>query len=270
MKIRICGLDFDDIGTERAVREAFAGGQCFAVTPNALMLEDCLRVPAHLRLLARASLILPDGAGILRAAAKSGTPFVHGRVAGIDFGEALIRESARRGERVFLLGGGDGIARRAAEALRARHPSLTVAGTYWGYFDRDGEENRNLVGILRACRPTVLLVCLGYPAQEEWIAANLSRLPSVRVAVGLGGSFDVWAGKVHRAPRLWQRAGLEWAWRMLREPHRMENLPALLRFSRLSVKNAPPENVKMHMEANIRTNRLNENNENDKISSKPL
>ena len=248
MKIRVCGLDFDDIGTERAVRQAFSGGQCFAVTPNALMLSDCTRSPEHLRLLSHASLILPDGAGILRAAARAGTPFAHGRVAGIDFGEALLQASAQRGERVFLLGGKEGVARRAADRLRERYPALCIAGTYWGYFDRDGEENRNLIGFLRACRPSVLLVCLGYPAQEEWIFANLPRLPSVRAAVGLGGSFDVWAGDVKRAPLLWQRAGLEWAWRMLREPRRMEQLPDLIRFSHQCAKSAPGGYVKMHME----------------------
>ena len=271
MKIRVCGLDFDDIGIEKAVQEALTGGgQCFAVTPNALMLEDCTRVPAHLQLLARASLVLPDGSGVLRAAAHAGTPFRHGRAAGIDFGEALVRAAAMRGERVFLLGGGDGVARRAADALQARYPGLAVAGTFWGYFDRTGEENRNLLGVIRACRPAVLLVCLGYPAQEEWIAANLSSLPSIRVAVGLGGSFDVWAGDVPRAPLLWQRAGLEWAWRMLREPARMANLPALARFSRLSRASATKCNVKLHMEEAPGNAGLNKCYENDNFPSKPL
>lgn len=271
MKIRVCGLDFDDIGTEKAVRAALTGGgQCFAVTPNALMLEDCARVPEHLRLLSRASLILPDGAGVLRAAKHAGTPFAHGRVAGIDFGDGLVRAAAMRGERVFLLGGEDGVARRAADALLARYPTLRVAGTYWGYFNPRGEENRNLVGIIRACRPAVLLVCLGYPLQEEWIAANLPALPSVRAAVGLGGTFDVWAGRVRRAPALWQRAGLEWAWRMLREPERLSNLPALLRFSRLSREMSEKSDVKMHMEAARTESGTGKCNENDNFPSKPL
>ena len=271
MKIRVCGLDFDDMGTEKAVRTAFAGKEsCFAVTPNALMLEDCAREPAHLQLLSRASLVLPDGAGVLRAAKRSGTPFVHGRVAGIDFADALVRTAALRGERVFLLGGGDGVARRAADALQIRYPALRVAGTFWGYFNPHGEENRNLIGIIRACRPSVLLVCLGYPAQEEWIDANLPVLPSVRVAVGLGGTFDVWAGTVHRAPESWQKCGMEWAWRMLREPKRLAKLPALLRFSRLSRKLPQKSNVKMHMEKPQQKTASGKCNENDNFPSKPL
>ena len=166
--------------------------------------------------------------------------------------------------------GGEGCARRASDALGARYPGLAVAGTFWGYFDRTGEENRNLLGVIRACRPAVLLVCLGYPAQEVGIAANLSALPSVRVAVGLGGSFDVWAGDVPRAPLFWQRAGLEWAWRMLREPARMANLPALARFSRLSRASATKCNVKLHMEEATGNAGLNKCYENDNFPSKPL
>lgn len=250
MRIKVCGVEFDDIGVARAVREVLepSGDACFVVTPNALMLEDCAREPAHRRLLESASLVLPDGAGVVRAAKRAGTPFRYGRVAGIDFGEELMRACAARGERVFLLGGRDGVAARAAENLRQRYPSLCVCGTFWGYAERDGEENRNLIGIINACRPSVLLVCLGYPAQEEWIADNLPRLSTVRVAAGLGGTFDVWANDARRAPALWQRSGMEWAWRMLREPHRLAKLPSLIRFLRLCRQNASGTDSKLHME----------------------
>lgn len=271
MKIRVCGLDFDDIGIKGAVREALSGGgKCFVATPNALMLEDCMRTPEHRNLLSCASLLLPDGSGVVRAAARIGTPFVHGRAAGIDFGEELLRVSALRGERVFLLGGADGVAEQARAALILRHPGLKVVGTYWGYFDRTGEENRNLLGILNAVRPTVLLVCLGYPLQEEWIIRNLPRLPSVRVAAGLGGSLDVWAGRVRRAPHWCRRTGLEWAWRMLCEPHRLENLPALLRFSRFCRSDRLRTDGNLHMETACRPQDLNKCYENDNFESKPL
>lgn len=271
MKIRVCGLDFDDIGTERAAKEALTGNECcFVVTPNALMLEDCMRVPEHLRLLSGASLILPDGGGVVRAAARQGTPFAHGRVAGIDFGETLLCACAARGERVFLLGGRDGVAARAAENLRRRYPALTIAGTYWGYFDRNGEENHSLISVIRACRPSVLLVCLGYPLQEEWIARNLPLLPSVRVAAGLGGSLDVWAGAVRRAPLLWQKTGMEWAWRMLSEPRRLAKLPALIRFSRFCRKNMVETDGILHTENAPDSVNLRKCYENDNFTSKPL
>ena len=140
MKIRVCGLDFDDIGTEHAVRAALTGeNACFVVTPNALMLEDCARSPEHLRLLSGASLILPDGGGVVRAAARLGTPFAHGRVAGIDFGEALLSACAARGERVFLLGGADGVAACAAENLRRGLAAVWMSG-------RDGFVARRFSG----------------------------------------------------------------------------------------------------------------------------
>lgn len=271
MKIRVCGLDFDDIGIEHAVKEALSGGGgCFVATPNALMLADCMRTPEHRDLLSHASMLLPDGSGVVRAAARLGTPFAHGRVAGIDFGEELLRISALWGERVFLLGGADGVARQAGTVLTRRYPDLKIAGTYWGYFDRTGEENRNLLGILNAVHPTVLLVCLGYPLQEEWIVRNLPRLPSVKVAAGLGGSLDVWAGRVRRAPLWCRRAGLEWAWRMLCEPDRLKNLPALVRFFRFSNSDARKTDGKLHMETAQHSAELNKCYENDNFESKHL
>lgn len=270
MKVRVLGIDFDDLGAERAAKAALRGGACFAVTPNALILEDCARNLAHRALIGSASLILPDGAGVVRAAKRLGTPLSNGRVAGIDFAETLLRIAAESGERAFLLGGREGVAARAAERLRERFPNLSIVGTYWGYFDRAGEENRRLIGILRACRPTVLFVCLGYPAQETWIAENLPLLPSVKVSVGLGGSLDVWAGDVRRAPALLQNAGLEWAWRILREPSRLSRLPALIRFARLTRRTARKDHSKMPMESQDNRFDLNNCYENDNFSSKPL
>ena len=84
--------------------------------------------------------------------------------------------------------------------------------------------------MIRACRPDVLFVCFGFPAQEKWIAEHLDVLSDVRVIAGLGGSLDVWAGNLRRAPALFSRMGLEWAWRMMRQPKRLRGLPAIIRF----------------------------------------
>jgi N-acetylglucosaminyldiphosphoundecaprenol N-acetyl-beta-D-mannosaminyltransferase len=153
-------------------------------------------------------------------------------VAGISFGEALLAEAARRGDRVFLLGGKDGVAPRAAEKLQKKYPGLIICAAYWGYFEKSGEENRRVLDMIRACRPDILFVCFGFPVQEYWIRQNLPHLPSVRVAAGLGGSLDVWAGDVRRAPVFVQKWGLEWAWRMAAEPERLTQLPQILRFAR--------------------------------------
>ena len=86
------------------------------------------------------------------------------------------------------------------------------------------------MGIINSCKPSILLVCFGFPIQEQWIRENIGFLPSVRIAAGLGGSLDVWAGRVRRAPGLVRAANMEWAWRMVTQPRRLRRLPALVRF----------------------------------------
>lgn len=230
-RIRLCGVTVHDLTLEEAVETALEerGGPCFVVTPNALMLERCQKSASNAALLNQATLSLPDGAGVLLAAKWQKTP-LRARVAGIDFGEALLRRAAEEGLRVFLLGGEEGVAWRASRALRERFPGLSVCGSYWGYFDKTGESDRTACAVIRACRPDLLFVCFGFPAQEQWIRAHLDCLSEVRVIVGLGGSLDVWAGDLRRAPGPVSRLGLEWAWRMLRQPKRLKGLPAILRF----------------------------------------
>ena len=116
-----------------------------------------------------------------------------------------------------------------------KHPNLHVCGAFWGYFEKEGDENRRVLGMIRACRPDILLVCFGFPMQEYWIRDNLHLLPSVRVAAGLGGSLDVWAGRVRRAPVFLQNSGLEWAWRMAADPKRIKQLPHMFRFAKTKV-----------------------------------
>lgn len=250
-KVTVCGIRFDDLNADEAVRRVLRD-DCEAqtvVTPNALIAEACASNPAYRRLVNSASLVLPEGVGIASAARRQGTP-LRGRVAGIDFGERLLAEAAKRGERVFLLGGRDGVAPAAAENLKKKFPGLCVCGCFWGYFDRHGEENRRLLGIINACKPSILLVCFGFPIQEEWIRENVGFLPSVRVAAGLGGSLDVWAGRVRRAPAAVRAVRMEWAWRMLQKPGRVRQLPALFRFRAISRK-AATNSAKTHTESKI-------------------
>lgn len=228
--VTLCGVRVDDRTLAEAVEEALREREtpCWVVTPNAVILDACRRDARLVTMLGRASLSLPDGAGVLRAARRVGAP-LRERVAGIDFGEALIARAAREGLRVFLLGGGAGVAERAAERLRARYPSLCICGCCWGYFEKEGEADRCVIGQVRATRPDILLVCMGFPLQERWIETHLHLLDGVRVVAGLGGSLDVWSGNTRRAPQIVARMGLEWAWRMAHEPKRLRDLPAVVR-----------------------------------------
>ena len=229
-RIEICGVGIDNVTKGEAVKIALetTGEPCVVFTPNAVMLDACRRDTSLCELLCRASLSLPDGMGVIRVSKRLGMP-LRERVAGIDFGEALLARAERDGLRVFLLGGADGVAARAGERLRERYPTLCICGTAWGYFDRDGEENRQILSRIHASRTDILFVCMGFPLQERWILDNLASLADVRVIAGLGGSLDVWSGGVRRAPAPISKIGLEWAWRMAREPRRMRQLPAILR-----------------------------------------
>ena len=229
--VKLYGVKIDNVTKEEAVYRALrdTGEPCVVFTPNALMLERARKDVELTQLLNRASLSLPDGAGVLRAAEKIGTP-LRERVAGIDFGTELLARAERAGLRVFLLGGDEGVAERAAENLRKKHPRLCICGTTWGYFDKNGEENMNVISHIRACRPHILFVCMGFPVQERWVIENLHHLTNIRAIACLGGSLDVWAGDIARAPAWMSRAGLEWLWRMLRQPKRLANLPEILSF----------------------------------------
>ncbi len=230
-QIDLYGVKIDGVTCAEAVELALSERRerpCWVVTPNAVMLDACRRDTSLTALLDRADLSLPDGAGVLLAARRAGTP-LSCRVAGIDFGEALLLRAQRDGLRVFLLGGGEGVAQRAAASLLEKYPRLCVCGTYWGYFDQMGEEDRRLCEHLRRVRPDILFVCLGFPLQERWIDTHLAHLSGLRVIAGLGGSLDVWAKDARRAPRPLRALGMEWAWRMAHEPRRLRQLPAILR-----------------------------------------
>ena len=226
--MELYGVRIDEVTVEEAVARAMGSVRCVVFTPNAVMLDACRRDRSIADLLNRADLSLADGQGVLMAARRCGRALPC-RVSGIDFAEALMERA--EGARIFLLGGKAGVAEVAAERLRARYPSIDVCGCHHGYFEKTGAENVRVREQINACRPDLLFVCLGFPLQERWIAENVQALSSVRVAVGLGGSLDVWSERIRRAPHFVRFLRLEWAWRMLREPKRLRHLPALLRIA---------------------------------------
>lgn len=229
--IKLYGVKIDNVTMEEAIYRSLrtTGEPCVVFTPNALMLERARKDAKLAELLNRASLSLPDGAGVLRAAERMGTPLCE-RVAGIDFGAELLFRAERAGLRVFLLGGDENVAEKASENLLKKHPRLCICGTTWGYFNKIGEENTRVLSYIRACRPHILFVCMGFPIQERWVVENLHHLTDIRVIACLGGSLDVWAGNIRRAPVWMSRAGLEWLWRMLCQPKRLAALPEILSF----------------------------------------
>lgn len=174
-----------------------------------------------------AALVVPDGIGIVLAARYLGKP-VPERVTGTDLMPELARLCARQGYRLYLLGAAPGVAECAARHLQELAPGLQIAGTYAGS-PAPAEEDA-IIERIRAARADVLCVAYGAPAQDVWIGRNLSRLP-VAVAMGVGGAFDFLSGRQIRAPRWMRKWGLEWLYRLYREPRRWRRMLALPRFA---------------------------------------
>jgi len=174
----------------------------------------------------RAQLVTADGVGIVWACRMAGQP-VPERVTGIDLMLKLVRRAAERGWRLFMLGAEPGVAEEAAERLRQQYPGLQVTGIHHGYFRPD--EDAKIVDMVRKARADLLFVAMGAPKQEIWIDRYLNQL-GVRAAVGVGGCFDVIAGRARRAPVWMQRLHVEWLGRLFMEPWRWRRMMVLPKF----------------------------------------
>lgn len=179
------------------------------------------------QVLQQADLCIADGVGLLWAARWLGQPLPE-RVAGSELVYHLAALCASEGWRLFLLGAAEGVAAETAVIFQHKYPDLQIAGTYAG--SPDPAQNEAIVQLINTSRADMLLVAYGAPRQDKWIARNRHVLPTVRVAIGVGGSFDFVTGRAVRAPRWLQRVGLEWFHRLLREPWRWRRMLALPRF----------------------------------------
>lgn len=189
-------------------------------TPNAEILALAERNIALQDALMRADLLIPDGIGAYISASLNGIK-LYERTNGIDLAERIMKDHAERLS-VFLLGAKEGVAEEAANGLRKRYPDLCIVGAHHGYFSEG--ENENVIKAIDRSGANTLFVCLGSPKQEIWIDLNLRRLKKVYIAIGLGGSLDIWSERIRRAPAPWRACGLEWAWRMIKEPRRIKRL----------------------------------------------
>ncbi len=229
VKTDILGVLFDDITAEEAADAGLAlldkPGFHYVVTPNPEFILAARKDPDFREILNGADLSLPDGVGVIYAAKLLGRP-LKGRSPGIEFAQRLMAWMAESGKKLFLLGAKPGVAELAADKLKETCPGLNICGVHDGYFKEDGP----VVEAIKASGADVVFVCLGAPKQERWMVKN-GPATGAKLAVGLGGCLDVFAGTVQRAPEKWQKAGLEWLYRLIQEPSRfgrMAKLPLVL------------------------------------------
>jgi N-acetylglucosaminyldiphosphoundecaprenol N-acetyl-beta-D-mannosaminyltransferase len=226
-RVRIDDVAFDKVTMKQAVRAIVRMAKRhdrsrYVCTGNLDHLVIADRDPDFRAAYRGADLVVADGAPVVWLSKLASPGALPERVAGSDLFWEIARASSECGLRLFLLGGSPGSAARAAEAVLERYPNALVAGTYCPpreTFDMP-EEQVAIRRFVRHASPDVLLVALGAPKQEKWIAANRDVL-GVPVSIGVGGSFEMAAGVVHRAPRWMRKAGLEWLYRFAQEPARL-------------------------------------------------
>jgi N-acetylglucosaminyldiphosphoundecaprenol N-acetyl-beta-D-mannosaminyltransferase len=216
-------LDSDEL-TRRLILDVKARKKTrHVITANAQFYNLAEQREDFRECIARAEYVCADGISVVLACKWLGKQDVS-RVPGVDMVDHLCKAAAAAGYSTFFLGGQEGAAEQAAAVLTERYPGLRVAGTScpsWG-FERDEEKLEALREELRQADPSIVFVALGAPKQELFINRHIRPL-GIPVAIGVGGSFEMIAGRVRRAPMWMQRTGLEWAYRWIQEPRRLAN-----------------------------------------------
>ena len=229
-KVDILGVRIDSLTMEQAVGkiEQYIADQAgvLIATANAEMIMRATK-DHHLRnILNEAALVVPDGAGTVWAAHHLGYSMPE-RVAGYDLAQNLMRQAPAHKYRIFFFGSAPGIADKAKQKAEFLYPGIQIVGTRNGFFSTDDEAG--IVQQIREAKPDILLAALGVPKQEKWLHKYQSAL-EVPVSIGVGGTFDVMAGVMKRAPLWMQKARLEWLFRGLLQPKRAGRLLALPHF----------------------------------------
>ena len=229
-RVNILGVDVDAVTMAEAVdvvrRAMDTRAGVMVATANAEMLMRATHDEELRRILNASALVVPDGAGTVWAARHLGHAMPE-RVAGYDLAQELLRCAPAEGRRVYFFGSAPGVAEKAKAKAEQLYPGIEIVGVRNGFFSP--ADNAAIIAEIRTARPDLLLVALGVPKQEKWIAAHLAEL-DVPVAIGVGGTLDVMAGVMKRAPHWMQRAKLEWLFRGLMQPKRAGRLLALPKF----------------------------------------
>ena len=203
------------------------GEQAFVVTANAEIIMMCQQDADYKKIVSQdAQLVLPDGAGAVWAGRHLGYK-VPERVAGFDLYCNLLKEAAAKGYKAYFFGGSPGVAEAAKAKSEELYPGVQVVGCRNGYFKE--EEIQAIIEEINASGADMLFAALGAPKQEKWLVRYRDQLKP-KILMGIGGSFDVFAGKMERAPKWMQDASLEWLFRLYKQPSRFMRMMALPKF----------------------------------------
>ena len=229
-QVEILGVNVNSLTMAQAVeavQQVIAEKKVALVaTANAEMLMRATQDEELKDILNQADLVVPDGAGTVWAAGHLGEPMPE-RVAGFDLAQELMREAPSRGDRVYFFGSAPGVADKAKAKAEELYPGIQVVGVRNGFFSEADEPQ--IIADIRAAKPDILLAALGVPKQEKWLKKHMQEL-QVPVSIGVGGTLDVMAGVMERAPLWMQKAKLEWLFRGLKQPSRAGRLLALPKF----------------------------------------
>ena len=229
-QVEILGVNVNSLTMAQAVEavQQFIAEKKVALvaTANAEMLMRSTQDEELKDILNQADLVVPDGAGTVWAAGHLGEPMPE-RVAGFDLAQELMREAPARGDRIYFFGSAPGVADKAKAKAEELYPGIQVVGVRNGFFSEADEPQ--IIADIRAAKPDILLAALGVPKQEKWLKKHMQEL-QVPVSIGVGGTLDVMAGVMERAPLWMQKAKLEWLFRGLKQPSRAGRLLALPKF----------------------------------------
>lgn len=217
--VPIDNVTLEDVGiiTEKLIKES--NKTCKMVfAPNVEFIMMAQKDKEFFNLLQESSLSTPDSIGVIMGAKLQKKAFKE-RIPGQSYFRKVIELSNEKGYSIYLLGGEPGIPEKAKENLEKLYPNVNIVGLHHGYFDKNVE--KEVINEINLLQPNVLFVALGAPKQEKWIKEHRHEL-KVDIAAGQGGTYDYEAGKIKRAPVWIQKIGMEWFWRLLREPSRIK------------------------------------------------
>lgn len=223
-KKKIVGINYNNVNIETAAKEIYnliqsrKGG--YAVTPNAEIGEAYFKNEKLADSIDHADYVLPDGAGVVLASKICGNPLKE-RAAGYDVSRELLNYLDKFGNSLFLLGAKPGIAEKAANKILSEHKNIVIAGLHDGYFEKDSE----VIDLLNNSKADVIFVALGFPRQEIFMRENRNIINGFML--GIGGSLDVYAGEVQRAPEFYIKHNIEWLFRLKSQPSRIGRMMKL-------------------------------------------